>query len=61
MTSDLPGELIDDPAFEPLENPYEEKLPPDSAPEPGITPPGSAAEEEKILDEGQAQTPENPA
>jgi hypothetical protein len=61
MTSDLPGEPIDDPASEPLENFDEEELPPDSTPEPNITPPRSAAEEEKNFDEGQAQTPENPA
>jgi hypothetical protein len=52
MTSDLPGDPISDPASEPLESPdEEEELPPDSAPKP----------EEKILDKGRSQTPEDPA
>jgi hypothetical protein len=56
MTSDLPG----DPASEPLGNPDEDELPPDTAPEPDATPPGSAAEEEIILDSGQSQAPAEP-
>lgn len=56
MTSDLPG----DPVPEPLEDPDDEP-PPDADPEPGATSPGSAAEEEDILDEGQSQTTDDSA
>jgi hypothetical protein len=53
MTSDLPGSPIDLPDDHPDGG---NEPSPDSPPEPGTTAPGSAAEEEKILDEGETQT-----
>jgi hypothetical protein len=60
MTSDPPIDPSDDPdpGSEPLADPAEQEEP---SPETGSASGGSAAEEEKILDEGQTQPPEDPA
>jgi hypothetical protein len=60
MTSDPPIDPSDDPdpVSEPLDDPAEQEEP---SPDVGPTPARSAAEEEKILDEGQTQPPDEPA
>lgn len=60
MTSDPPIDPSDHPrpASEPLNDPAGEEEP---SPDTGPAPAGSAAEEEKILDEGKTQPPADPA
>jgi hypothetical protein len=55
MIPDLPGSQIDLPDDQPDGG----KRTPDNPPESGTPSPDSAAEEEKILDEGETQPPTN--